>query len=1420
MYGGVGGTESPSPSGYQSTTFGRVLPFDAWLLDSKYNDVGAIDSIMSGPDVLVLYRDDPFNQIASAYVIEGPEDMSRERRIALWRERTATILEDLGRVESQRLEIEEASRAREEELRADEEARASETAAVVTVPRALSKPSMGLSRDPDYLDQYWRLYVFKDSSDASSTFYSVDSFGQFRERNPSICVSAGALIATAYRSFISDLRTPADALHIADRLVYPNVVEDGDVRYSIVPALDGRQYKHRAWAWAAGARFRDQRVELALLEHFSYLAAISWLVWNPVDKDLLKTLVDDANRHSHKVLHKALKRHYVHGDHSDRFKKAKHRIGELLHSKKHGIVAKAMRRRDKDHDGYPDGWMFGLARFVFADSEDGAVGQLDKSFYQSFTRETLRPLASAIETTTRICRRRDELDDATSSDDSDDGRDGLYDSDDDDTVRSVGQYRMIDYDGPMRRDGGNRFGEQRTAVAAIGLDDLIYRVNEVREDGDLDAMRSISGYLIDYEHPEDRSTRAERVRSLLRYDLAESILTSRFLPNTQGLMCPHLNLSRQHFYALANIAVNGDIAEQTSSQCLIAESLFFAIAHYCAQRSIDWTLVGHALPRLSDDVTERLVEIVEAQTSAEDSVAEDAGTRFVSIPELLWTKALQEVYRRCVTSAARGIVDAIYPREGIDSSDNLLLGVVADSDVYSRQSKAKGRLALFIGASIGEKSSQVADAERSHFLGAVLYDLLRRCAPFSRARVIAAIRLAQEAHSAVVRRQVSCASAFEISAADLFRSANPIDVDGNDHVSAALQLYRSAADPTEDAFESRLVTAFGVQLSDRRPEVYALRRVATLAKDGKLFTLTADDLTPGERAQCVRVLASTMAFVRSDIVKVNDDDSVLARIAILPVLVDKQSPGAFINSNISSVLRSARNIGGTQDGLSVNDVGMAIALSGTARRTNVYAAAYAAMCYMARDCDLCRRLFTLASDAASNSALRSAESTIASHLGANTKLLSACAPEIAAAPSHEEVVRVFAENDPESAYCRIITLAEATQLLKFLSKDAEYAHSRTPFIGVIKRVSKDGAVKVRVAGTHDHLSGGGAFRRTIEIDVEECRRAYNLCRALLPLLRAGVELARASSSRQQYEEYEPFVCAKDVVRASSRNRVHRVLDDGIILRGIVHRYESQADAHMAVLSANVVKDLFERVGDSQEPDSAFVVQCANLRRYAPECLDAVRHYLDYLARRWTAFEFAVALYAHRQVKESAGLALARYTQSPLARYLSNSAQNNMKNHYRFVRLLYDTVTNRYALARYAWLVPPDNDVSVLLGASPSRAQVEDLILRCCIPPSFCNPLAQGAHWNAWKQRYLMSPFSSVDHHVHHDVPKPGEFYCVKRIAPPLSDEMKARLRSSFARSFGAQTSVSAIDEVHRERQPTVTTAAASSTAASSSQNFE
>lgn len=1422
-----GDDDDSTPSIYVTEERARLLPFDAWLASPQYNSAGLVERIARGSDIKVLYGDNPLRQISAIYVLDDEDQLSRVQRIGAWRERTANILKEVRLVEIERVEIEQANSERQAQQIAEEQSRDADLQSVVAVPRALSKPGMALTRDPQYLDDYWRFYVFKGAEDASSTFYGVDSFAKFRAKHPSVCVSAGSLVATAYRAFIDDLRTPQDAIKIADSLYYPVVEEseDGRMRYSVLP-VGNDEYSYRAWAWAAGARFRDQRVELALLEHFSYLAAISWLVWNPVDRDMLKTLIEDANKHAHKVLHKALKRHYVRGDRSDSFKNAKKRIGHLLHSKHHGIVAKAMRRRDKDDDGYPDGWMIGLARFVFSDSVGGSTGRLDSQFYRSFTRETLRPLARAIEIATRLCRREESArgEDDTSSDDD-------MDADDveDDTALSVGDYRMIEYS----RDGSGRFCVANIAAtppAAINFDDLVYRVNEVCADGDLSAMTSVSGYLIDYENPEDRVVRINRVRDLLRYELRDSLLTSAFVPNTEGSMCPRLNLTRPNLYALANIVTSDDhaFAKEASAACLTAEALFFAIAQYCAQRQIDWTLVGHALPRLTDSVDERVVELVESEP-ARDEQGEN-GTRFVSVAELLWSKALNDLYHRCVTSAARAIVDAIYPREGSESSDNRLLALVSASEVFSRENKAKSRLARFVSAAA--EDGQIDDAERAFFLGAVLYDLLRRCVAYSRARVLAAIRLAQEAHAAVVRRQVSCASAFEVDARDLFRATAQLDTSANDHVVAALRVYRSAAQPVDDGFESKLVSSFGIVPSAAQKRAIALHRVAELAKDGRLFALRPSDLTAGERSQCVRALAATMGFVRADIVKIDSDDSLCAKVAILPVLVDKRSLGQFVASNLTSILTSARSLGGVDDidSMSVADVGMAVALSNNARRLAVYASAYAAMCYLASNSDASRRLFSLAADAARNAALRSgAERTMSCDIGPNTKLMGTCAPAIRADSSHREVVAVFGENNAESAYRRIAALAEAAQLFQFLSKDTEHVHSKTPFLGAIKRVAKDGSVSLRIVGTRDLLSGADGFRRTVSVDLAECRRAYNLCRTLLPLFRAGVQLAKASAGASDDQQYAPFVSVADVVAASNRNKVLRVLDDGSLLRGVVHRYESQSDAHMALLSASVVRDLFARVAGTQEPDSAFVVQCANMPRYSAECIDGVRHYLDYLARRWSSIELAVELFAHRRAKERAEEVAARYGQSPLSRYLAANRQDDIRNHYRFVRLLHDNVSNRFALARYAWLVPPDDDVSLLLGASPSQEQIEELILRCCIPPSFCDPLVHGVNWNVWKQRYRMCPFSRIDHHVHHDVPRAGEFYCVKRIAPPLSADMRQMLRARLANALVDRVTTVVrpcrIDSVHSEAQLSSaspvqrTRAIAASSSSSSSQQF-
>lgn len=1388
-----------------------VLSFDAWLIDPRYNDVELIEAMINGDqDIAVLYPSDPFNQLAAQFVIDASTTNNKEQRIAELKQRVIGVLGDLAAVEARRIEAEEQLIASSAEAASSAE----ELDAIVIIPRALSKPGMKLTRDDDYL-KLWRFDVFENSEDVSSTFYSTSDFSRLKSKYPRVCASGGALIATAYRSFIDDLRTPDDAIAISDRLYYPRLEKSTDSdegrRYSLIPSGED-EYSYRAWTWAAGACFRDQRVELALLEHFSYLAAIAWLVWNPVDTELLNTLIADANKHAHKVLQKAISRHYV-KDHSDDVKFAKKRIGQLLHSKKHGIVAKAMQNFDRDADGYPDGWMVGLARFVFSSHVNGPVddGRLNNQFYKSFTIETLRPLSRAIETATRLCENADILYEDSSDDDDGDDEEDVYGGDaDSDTVVRVGDFREIEH---KKKKGGQLFKPAPSTVtvvdvpaAAISLDDLVYRVNEVTDGEDSSEAYGVSGYLVDYADPAERAVRMSRVHDMIRYDVRDAVLTSNFLPNTSGSMHPHLNLSRQNLYALANIAVSDDhmVSEliDADSRHYLAEALFASIAHYCAQRAIDWTLVGHAITTLSDNVDECIADIVEKPCAefVGDALVSTQGTRFISTTELVWRKALEELCAYCITSSARAIVDSIYPVDGTDAN-NRLFELVADDDVFAREKKENTRTALFIDAVIKAKANGIVGSERAYVLGAVMYDLLKRCVPYSRARLLAALRLGQEAHSAVVGRQISCASTFEVSPDELFCSSSAIDCNSNRHVGAALQIYRDAMAKSIVAGQlerSRLISSFcgGTFMASTAIDGKALALLASEAERGQLFEIgeTARRQAlfgEADHANCINSLSALVEFTRPEILKIDADDAMIARIAILPILADKKLLGKFVAKNFTEIIKSANVLCGNSSVgtrfMPIEEIGMAVALSNSARRISLYASAYATLCYLCLDSDASKQLFALANDVCANKSLRDAGKLISCDLGVEKKLLGAVPALIRAQAMHAEIVKVFAENNAESARERIRQLSEATQLTQFLSKDIECGHSKTPFLGAIKRVHKNGSVKIRIVGSRDHVSGACGFRRTIELDLEQCRKAYNLCRCLLPALYAGIQLARGASAEVEGGDDAilsgPFIDVGDLVRASNRVKVHRVLEDGCLLSGLVHRYESQSESHLAALSANVISELFRRSVGAQEPESAMIVQCANLPRYSAEYLDIVRHYLDFLVRRWQGVELALQLVAHRSLKESRQSILERYRSNPLSRYLNRSARDNLTNHYRFVRLLHDNLTNQYAMGRFSWLVPPDDDVARVLGANPTQAQIDDLILRCCIPPLFCDPAFHGADWNEWKQRYHMCAFSDIAHHIYHDVPRAGEMYCLKRVAPPLSAEMKANLRASIAHAL-------------------------------------
>jgi hypothetical protein len=1343
--------------------------FYRWLSKEQYiDDPEGLAALMDDPDLRILYPDDPSKRLSRHFVVDRSTPVMQQITDA--RDRTGVMIGNVKDAKIYRLQQEQARREMEDRKLEEERALAAENRSVMStaIPRALMKPSMRLGRVSPNIDM-WDIDLLND--DYASTYYLEKSIAEFQDAYGHT-LSPGDLFASAYKAFMHDITYSDACLKIADSINTPFLdpsENDDEQRHSVCPYT--APFTYRMWTWGVGASLRDQRVELALLEHFSFLAAIAWLVWNPVDKRLLSTLIKDANKHAHGVLQESLKLHYVDFS-SKEIKHAKKTIGKLLHSKKHGIIAKAMEKKDRDDDGYLDGWIFGLCG-----SNQPGTESFDDRYFSSFNRRTLIPLGKAIDTATHMVR-RDDRSGSESDSDSDDEEEEQQDT-------RVILANISDL-GRKSKKGGTVYCA--SSPRTMTCDDLVYRVNSDHRDQE----RPISGYIVEYSDADEERHRLDRARAILTNDMRERIFSGEFVPNAFGSMAPHMNLSRRNFYSIANMIMNDHhLVDVVSSDEHRAESLFMAIAYYCARRDIDWSLVGHVSDTIEDNMDDHALAILKGEDRLDDDGSNDNAINFTTLQEYICTTALCTFHSNCITTAAHDIVDSIYPISGSPERDNnRLIGVVVESDVYIRESKAGSNVARCVGLVNINNASNII---KQYLLGSIMYNLVKKCAPFSKARVVAAIRLIQEGHASRAMRHATCSTIFKIRADDLFKSLSivtPISV-SDEHISKAISIYKHSME------QCRLVAEhdrFQNVFYDPTANYYAtaLGRGDVSKSVAKLLAFNAESGSLIEfhhRAKCCMIMCAIMKQIEDDVGESTlMEKNVATRIAMLPVIIDRESVAQFCCKNIESLAKMARAFSEHPNSFSIDDIRTAVALSGADKRICLFAACYAIMCQLVPECDTSKQYAELAYDIAS-SAVSANDLAVDGQI--DCKYLSNCANHCPVVRRSDEVIEVFSNVGSDSASADIIALSNAIQLIHFLSKDTDYSSSRSPFVGAFKEAHANGEFSMRISATRDHLTGSSGFQRTITVNIEQCRRAANLCRFLLPLIKTGVEMA-CSARHESVGHMTPFITAADVIATSDRFLEKRYMDASTPLNGIVHRHHTRACAHLAAISAEIIGSIFSQLNGAQEPESAFVVRCSALSRYPIECIEATRFYLDYLVRRWAEFEMALELMAiHKRIKSlrpdgSKKLYIKKYTEHPLTKFVNQHGNGVVnKNHYRFVRLLYEKVADRDVIGGYAWLVPPDADVVQFLGESYTIDDVRNLIARCCMPPSLCNYNICPDNWDEWRARYNSCAFTDIGHHRKYPVPVPGDFYRLKRIPPALPEFMRKQIDSRLSNSGGA-----------------------------------
>lgn len=1340
-----------------------VLGFVPWLHSDAVCAERRVEFLAS-PEVVEVFPEDTAAGVGKVIDLDNGDEavlvrIDRARaNLAVLRKHWADLAEDRLRAEEL---MEERRRAEIREQERQERARCdAESKRTRVVPRALEKPGMQMARVKPTRD-LWDLDTIGDMEDCESAFYPRACRAE-AERYYNI-KSVGQLLGIAYSQFIYALKSPKDALSIADgagatdglRPILSDVDEHGHSKALCPFASDGyRQYRRAAYF--LGAYLRDQRVELALLEHFSFMAALAWLTWNPVDKDLLREVVCQAREHCNAFLYAAFRRHFSDaafrpdgGEAVD----ARRALEALFNDASTGIIARSMEQ--------PGGWLHGTAQ-IFNTSEDFGVA-IDQCYVDSFQRSTLCPisriLAQLAEKTTNASvasiaassSSAEQCGDASEEMDGAGVREPLTSA-----AIEVDKMESLPIGG---EDGVSAAAWLRERHDTIDPSLLVHKVSILyaRDDGQGYKTRARS-YVVDRSFEAERE-RLEVMRDALSTDIRDGSLSAYMKTRTGGTMCPSMNLTRSSALYLSTIvATRNDAIAHT--EALVAEKLFIGLVAQCSRSGVDWVI-----PRAHP------AEIVASKPDNAKLLS-----RFLSVEEVLWRSALASC-GNCIMSAAECIVEAIYPESAdrVSKESRALIVSVCSCDVYNRERNSNADVTT---ALLAVQTHEANADQREAVLSAVLGDLLDRCAANSKARYLAALRTMQAAHAHATllrehNRQLLHCDASELFSCD--QSLLRTHADENMAVSKAVESYTKFFHPG-NVNESRLSALLNVE---RSAPTYSVRKAfEELCDRGVIaevlsFCLvdSSEETMPTRRAELCKRYAPILIPIANaayheaqnagDLVA---DGSIL-RSTFLLMLHNREASAEFIRTCFTRLKDSVEIFVRPGSEMSTDNIRGALMVVNRDMRVKIFASSMAVLFCLCHQPGSLSECITHAARSCAR-----AEQGRGPAAADFVEMKFAHAPLAHQVPADRQraVVQMFVDYTAQEISALVMELVDALALIQLLCKD-------DLFFEALVAAHADGVVRCKIKGTRDPRSAGSAeFERTVVLDVERCRRAVNLLLVVLKLIGSAADISRRMQLMHACDlEMRPFVSDDDVLRYSSEFRRRAYVVGSTRIDGIVPRELNQARAHLGTVCAHVLATIHERVGKSQDPESAYVLQCAGIPQIPAQCIALVHLYIDHLVQQWVEFEIALETVAHLREREPEAYLAARYRVHPLKRFVIRQYRNPYKEHSRFVRVLHNVAHSERVIYQYAWLVPPDSDVAAFLGDNPTADDTMELVARCCLPPWLCEKPCPN-HLD-WVRRYHSASFSSESHRAMHAVPRSGEMYCVKKLPPPLSDRMRTQI---------------------------------------------
>jgi hypothetical protein len=1171
------------------------------------------------------------------------------------------------------------------------------------VPKALHKPGMLIRRTtPDS----WKIEGLDEKGSVVSTFYPEEIVRKTLKRN----AETGRVLSQVYNAFISTISSgPNTALEVADDFNVPSFDEHGRVQEP-KQRHDARFLAYRIFAFRLGAMLRDQRVELSILEHLSFLAAYTWIKYGFMKKaldvemynDLCKMTREGVVAHGRTYLYPAIERHFCESE------TPLESVKVLREAFEEGTLAMQFMADSAESmsSTIVDVWISKEKPICICEEPFSDYRTVAYSNMCLYVERVLNPISKALTSAVLVLRSK--------------------------------------LAAPIASDGCS----SSSAAAAAAASDKETRRNEKWLKKGLKRVEWINPvYKISYPgtssslyvvEPTDdsRATYKHRSNNLLT-DMTESktmahvhALAGCHAPTTKPP--PYMNMCPRVFHdaMMAVVSSPATSSVEIDHDMAVCEEMFVATAARAMALGLDGVPTSNVHVTDLSTLQETYRTLVETHPSA---VSERGHRR--PLTDLVWNSALQDSSTKgSISAAADLIVDFCIPEVTSPEAQRLHQIVIAASKSRTRAEDLK-----IIAHSKRYPSSAREDG--AQVLKHIQRELLSRCSKNSPARHLSALATVQRLHSVISESGMTRACSSS--------SSGPETTYG---VLIRAQVLNFLKEGVAVGVEKVFVGAATMTGVEHTMTIFESSERMSGVVDGKIHDLPA---------------ASVMASIIREILRKRGDEFLNEHPEIVDAIVKyvrateeaKEEMHRHITVLMAAINRTLRTV--NIHGANVIDtmVKASISISSNSCLDSAFPCVVFSWAMLSSDTNTLRQILHVKEpkyskvDSVSSAALGSTPA-LAQTQGQPSSWLFQRDREISRDQGVTliELFHVLTREDVSKAMKHLARLIQFTHFILYYSAKPSYG---SDMYRVSTKLAKAMVGREKLKAV---ISVGKDLRRdkppihvAFSIDTKKAERGSYICRLILKLM------------LQLQGRLEPILSKTDLVEAAARLKQEPTLlmshAQEVVMTAKVTEYVAERTDYLYQLADSVEAD--------EDAESAFVVNASHVD---PSEISLYRRGLDFMVREWSHIDVATYLFVHSS--EVDPREKARITKSMNRHRFCRLLQSHKSFGSIYSRAWYappDTVVfsevgngsdaaaverflDRHSIDQYDTEHPYTLE-TLFVDAAPPDQKTLLMIER-------------------WIQRHNLMPHADLKLHLLHPNPVNGQVYPISTLAPPLHPDLK------------------------------------------------